>query len=178
MNYALPRNSKTHSINYPSIQPISHGIYMIQLDAIDKNILNMIQLDFPMGVHPFEELSDRLDISEKELLQRLERLNREGALRRIGPIINTKKTGGISTLVAIKVPDSKINEIAKRINEHPEVSHNYLRHADYNIWFTLSAPSREHLDHIINTLKNETGYPVIDLPTIRLFKIGVKFNVR
>ncbi|MEA1985298.1 MAG: Lrp/AsnC family transcriptional regulator, partial [Euryarchaeota archaeon] len=58
------------------------------------------------------------------------------------------------------------------------VSHNYLRHADYNIWFTLSAPSRRHLDHIIDTLKNETGYPVIDLPTIRLFKIGVKFDVR
>ncbi len=151
---------------------------MIQLDAIDKNILNTIQLDFFMDVHPFEELSDRLGISEEELLQRLRRLTDEGALRRIAPIINTKKTGGVSTLVAINVPDSQIDEIAQRINEYPEVSHNYLRHADYNIWFTLSAPSRKHLDLIIDTLKNETGYPIIDLPTIRLFKIGVKFDVR
>ncbi|MEA1985576.1 MAG: AsnC family transcriptional regulator, partial [Euryarchaeota archaeon] len=135
---------------------------MIQLDAIDKNILNTIQLDFPMDVHPFEELSDRLGISEDDLLQRLRRLTDEGALRRIGPVINTKKTGGVSTLVAISVPDSQIDEIAQRINKHPGVSHNYLRHADYNIWFTLSAPSRRHLDHIIDTLKNETGYPVID----------------
>ncbi|NYT19463.1 MAG: Lrp/AsnC family transcriptional regulator, partial [Methanosarcinales archaeon] len=51
---------------------------MIQLDDIDKEILNLIQLDFPLEVHPFEKLSAQLGISEEELLQRMERLKEEG----------------------------------------------------------------------------------------------------
>lgn len=151
---------------------------MIQLDDIDKNILNLIQLDFPLDVHPFEKMSFQLGISEEELLERMGRLKEEGAVRRIGPVINTKRVGGISTLVALKAPESKIDEIAELINQHQEVSHNYLRQADYNIWFTVSAANKERLEQIINDLQEETGCPLINLPTKRLFKIGVKFDVR
>jgi len=151
---------------------------MVQLDKIDKLILNTIQLDFPLDVHPFEKLAEQFDIPEDELLQRLDRLTKEGALRRIGPIINTKRTGGISTLVAVKVPEAQLEEVAARINRHPEVSHNYLRPAEYNIWFTISAANEERLDQILDELKAETGCSFINLPTTRLFKIGVKFDIR
>ncbi len=154
------------------------SIPMIQLDDTDKQILNLIQLDFPLEVHPFESLSELVGISEAELLLRLEKLRSSGALRRIGPIINSRKVGGFGTLVAIKAPENRIEEVAALINAHPEVSHNYLRDAEYNIWFTISAPSTQRLEQIIEVLRNETGCPVIDLPTKRLFKIGVKFNVR
>ncbi len=154
------------------------GITMVQLDQIDKDILNTIQLDFPLETHPFEKLGEQLGIPEDEVIRRLERLNSAGAIRRIGPIINTKKTGGISTLVAAKVPEQRIDEVAEAINRYPEVSHNYLRPAEYNIWFTISASSDERLMQILDELKAETGCDLINLPTKRLFKIGVKFNIR
>ena len=117
----------------------------IFLDEVDKRILNAIQLDFPLERKPFEALGKSLGIKEEDVIKRIKRLQSEGAIRRIGPIISTKKTGGVSTLIAMKVPDNKVDEVAGIINQFDEVSHNYLRPANYNIWFTLSAESGERM---------------------------------
>lgn len=151
---------------------------MIFLDEKDKKILNTIQFGFPLETKPFQKMGDRLGISEDEVIQRLGRLHDEGAIRKIGPIINRKGLGGTSTLIAVKVPDEKIDEVAEYINAYHEVSHNYLRPGKYNIWFTISAPDRERINCILNELNKKTGLDFIDLPTKRLFKIGVKFDIR
>ncbi|WP_340818972.1 AsnC family transcriptional regulator [Methanolobus sp. WCC4] len=151
---------------------------MISLDDTDKTILNTIQFDFPLETEPYEKLGEELGISEDEVIERLERLHTEGAVRKIGPIINRKGVGGTSTLVAATVPEEKVDEVAGYINEYQEVSHNYHRPEKFNIWFTISAPNRERIDTILKELKERTGLEFVDLPTRKLFKIGVRFNIR
>lgn len=151
---------------------------MILLDDIDKKILNTIQFDFPLETKPFQMLGEQLGISENEVIERLERLQSERAVRKIGPIINRKGVGGTSTLVAVTVPEDKVDEVAGYINEYQEVSHNYHRPEKFNIWFTISAPDRERIDNILEELQERTGLEFIDLPTKKLFKIGVRFNIR
>jgi siroheme decarboxylase len=151
---------------------------MIQLDEIDKNLLNTIQLDFPLDINPFKILADKIGITEQEVIDRISRLQNEGAIRRIGPIISSRKTGRVGTLVALKASEDKIDNVAELINSYTEVSHNYLRPANYNIWFTLSASSQERLDEILEEIERKAKCPMINLPTTHLFKIGVNFRIK
>ncbi|NLI62077.1 MAG: Lrp/AsnC family transcriptional regulator [Methanosarcinaceae archaeon] len=151
---------------------------MIEMDEIDKKIINKIQLEFPLSTRPFRDISNELNIPEEEVIERLKRLKSLGAIRRIGPIINTRKIGGSNTLVGVKVPEYDIERVAEFINNYTEVSHNYLRDADVNIWFTLSAPNRERIDEILQEIKDEFGYPILDLPTINQYKIQVYFDLK
>ncbi|MDI6888584.1 MAG: AsnC family transcriptional regulator [Methanocellales archaeon] len=147
------------------------------MDEVDRSILNSIQDRFPLTSRPFAELGVRLGLSEDEVISRIQKLKDANIIRRIAPIIDVKKLGGASTLVAMSVPLDRVDEVANTINTYPEVSHNYLRRNKYNIWFTISAPSKSRLDQMLKEIGEKTGCPYINLPTIRVFRLGVKFEV-
>jgi len=148
----------------------------LELDDTDRQLINLIQLDFPLDLCPFRTLGDQIGISEQEVIDHLKRLTDIGVIRRIGPILNTKGLGGSSTLIAMQVPEDAIDSVASEINGFDEVSHNYLRPGAYNIWFTVSASSKERLHEMVSKIE-AFGYPFLELPVTRLFKIGVKFEV-
>ena len=148
----------------------------LELDDTDRQLINLIQLDFPLDLHPFRTLGDQIGISEQEVIDHLKRLTDIGVIRRIGPILNTKGIGGASTLIAMQVPEDAIDSVASEINDFDEVSHNYLRPGAYNIWFTVSARSKERLHEMVGEIE-ALGHPFLELPVTRLFKIGVKFEV-
>jgi len=147
-----------------------------ELDDIDRQLINIVQLDFPLDSRPFRTLGEQIGISEEDVIRHLRKLTDLGAIRRIGPIIDTRKIGGFSTLIAMQVPEHEIDKVAMQINDFDEVSHNYLRPGTYNLWFTVSARSKSRLLEIFSEIK-KMGYPFLDLPVERMFKIGVMFRV-
>lgn len=147
------------------------------MDTMDKKLLNLMQNEIPIDKRPFKVLGEKLKITENEVLTRVNKLKREGIIRRIGGIFNSRKIGYISTLCAAKVPEDRVEEVAACINEYKEVTHNYIREDEYNMWFTVIINSEKNLNNILEEVKRKTNLnEIISLPSVKLFKVKVALN--
>lgn len=99
-------------------------------------------------------------------------------VKNIGPVFSPEKLGYKTALIAAKVPRKKESEIAGFINRFSEVTHNYSRAHEYNLWFTLCAGSSERIKEIIGIIKRRYNLKEIYLlPAKKKLKIHVEFNV-
>ena len=147
-------------------------------DDVDKALLTELQKQFPVDHRPFEILGQKLGISEQACLERVGRLKSNQVIRQISAIFDTRALGYQSTLAAMKVDSARVDEAAEVINQHPGVSHNYKRNDPFNIWFTIAIPPGESLEQAVNILHTlAKGEETIILPTLRLYKIGVKLDL-
>lgn len=148
------------------------------MDEIDLKLLSAVQDGFPIAPRPFRDLGAALGLEEDEVISRLAELQKEGLVRRIGPILDLRKIGRSGILAALAVPLEESDGVADVVSEYPEVSHNYLRPDDsgYNLWFTVSG-TEERIQDILQEIKIKTGREMMVLPTLRIFKIGVKFDI-
>ena len=92
--------------------------------------------------------------------------------------LTLRRLGYKSSLVAAKVESDKLDSVAELINKHPGVSHNYERDHEFNLWFTLAVPPDSDLKTELDKFSNVQGIIKMRmLPTIQLFKIGVKLDM-
>jgi DNA-binding Lrp family transcriptional regulator len=152
-----------------------------QLNNTDKQILQLLQEDFPLVGNPWKELSSKTGIPENQIVTHIKQLNKKGIIRKIGPIVDQTKIGNNSaTLVALRVPEDQVNKVAAIINQYGNISHNYEREHEYNVWFTLVAQNPEALTQTLDEILEKTGLnqsDVLNLPTTQRFKIDVKFQL-
>ncbi|MBU3170794.1 siroheme decarboxylase subunit alpha [Clostridium estertheticum] len=149
------------------------------MDKTNKNLLNLIQSNFPIESRPFLKIANELDISENQVIDMIKELKNDGYIKRIGGIFDSRKLGYSSTLCAIKVPLDRITEVADIINSYNGVTHNYIRNHSYNMWFTVIAPSIIEVKEFLNNIKVKTDIDeIIELLVVKLFKINVVFNIK
>ncbi|PKM76794.1 MAG: Lrp/AsnC family transcriptional regulator [Firmicutes bacterium HGW-Firmicutes-15] len=150
---------------------------MYILDDKDRSILDLLQNDFPLAVQPYLEMANRIGLEEEELLSRIAEMKAKGLIRRIGGIIDSRNIGFYSTLCALTVSEARIETVAATINQLPGVTHNYLRDHDYNMWFTLTAPSRDDALKTLQELEILLGLTIMKMPAQKVFKIKVSFDM-
>ncbi len=147
------------------------------MDTLDRQLLNIIQAEFPLDPRPYQVIGERLGIPEAEALARVKSLAESGIIRRIGPSFDSRRLGYVSTLVAMKAPPDRLEDIAGLISSYPEVTHNYGREDEFNLWFALVARDWAQVERIVSDIKARTGVGDIHvLPAERLFKIRVEFD--
>jgi len=149
-----------------------------ELTKQDKELLNILQWDFPLVEMPFAVIGERLGLSEEEVIHHIAELEEANIIREINAIFDTRRLGYKSSLVAMRAPEDKVDEVAEVISQHPGVSHNYKRNHHFNIWFTMAVPPEEKLEDVLEVLVTRAGAEKYRLlPTMHLFKIGVKLDM-
>jgi siroheme decarboxylase len=152
----------------------------IPLDEFDKRLLNLMQGSFPIAERPYAHVAEQAGVPEDQVLARVQELLTERIIRQVTPIFDTRALGYSSMLVAAKVDPENPWRAATIINEHPGVSHNYLRNHEFNIWFTIATEpdSPLGLERTLQVLAELAGAESIrQLPTLKLFKIRMDLEM-
>jgi siroheme decarboxylase len=147
------------------------------MDAIDKKLLNKIQHEFPIVAQPYAAMGKELGITESEVCDRLNALIEKKIIRKMGASIAPRRVGHTTTLVAISVAPGKLEEVAQTINAYSEVTHNYGREHEFNLWFTLVCRDRDEINRICKEIAAFKGVTrLLELPATHLFKLDVFFD--
>lgn len=127
------------------------------MDKIDKDILRQLAGNIDSGLEPFKSLAERLNISEDDLLRRLDDMNQKGYLKRIAPILYHHKTAyQYNALTAWDIPADKVDFFATLLMSIEGISHVYERRRcdnwPYNMYGMLHAVDEETVHHIVDKL--------------------------
>ncbi len=144
--------------------------------ALELQLLNDYQHDFPLVPEPFLEIAGRLGVGQAEVLQMLKRLQQQGTVSRVGAVFRPRSIG-VSTLAALAVAEDKLDEVAQMVNGYPEVNHNYQREHHYNLWFVVAAPDEVTLQRVLKEIEERSGCKVLFLPLVEEYHIDLGFDM-
>ncbi|NWN91007.1 Lrp/AsnC family transcriptional regulator [Marinobacter adhaerens] len=148
----------------------------MRLDPTDQQLINHFQRHLPVCERPYLDISRQLDMSEQEVIERLQSLQSRNVISRVGPVFEHSRAGA-SLLAAVAAPHEQVDQVAARINRAPGVNHNYAREHDYNLWFVMTAPDNEQLDERLDTLENHLKLPMLRLPMVEGYHIDLAFDI-
>jgi len=148
-----------------------------RLSPFEQAVLACIQSDFPLVSDPYAALAMQVGSTAETVHAAVLELRRRGIVRRIGGSFAAGPLGYVSTLVGARVDAGAVEAAAACASAFAEVTHNYEREGDYNLWFTVIAPGRERLEQVLGAVRTIPGVRALhDLPALRLFKVRVDFQ--
>lgn len=146
----------------------------IQLNDLEKRLLNEYQKGLPLSSTPYADIAEQLGTSEALVLKILSRLQELGVISRVGPVFKPKSVGA-STLAAMAIPDALLESVAAKVSAYREVNHNYERENRYNLWFVVTASDQATLDAVLADMEKNVGYKILNLPLEKQFHIDLGF---
>ena len=131
--------------------------------------------DNPVSV---KDIARSQRLSPKYLEHIVSALKAAGLIRRIGATFHPDRLGYVSTLVGMQVPGERVECLAAFVGRFPEVTHSYERDGDWNLWFTVVAPSAQRLAAVLDAVREAApGCQLVSLPAKRRYKVRVEFDL-
>ena len=143
----------------------------------EGRLLGMLQSGFPLSREPYEDMGTKLGMTGDDVIRGIIALKKKGIVRQISPVVDARKLGFQSTLVAMKVDSPWISSAETYLSAHPGISHGYEREHEFNVWVTLSVPADADLNAEIQSMSMRSrAQSTIALPAIRVFKLRTNFS--
>ena len=147
-----------------------------ELKPLELALLNDFQRGFPLDPQPFARIAEALDVGEAEVLSVYRDLVDRGLIKRIGPVVRPHRLGW-STLATMNVPQERLAEVAELVTSYGEVNHNYEREHALNLWFVVTAPSRQDVMEVLADIASRSGLQVLDLPLEQPYRVDLGFPI-
>ncbi|MDE1461128.1 Lrp/AsnC family transcriptional regulator [Spartinivicinus poritis] len=146
------------------------------MQALEKQLISQFQKLSDISLTPYQAIANELSVTESDIINALQQLTDNNILSRFGPVFN-HCAAGASTLAALAVSTDELDTVAKKVNQYPEVNHNYAREHYYNLWFVLTAHDQDHLTQVINKITKDIGLSPLILPMEEAFYIDLAFPI-
>lgn len=147
------------------------------MNTLEKRLLNDFQRDLSPSPTPFAVMAEELGVTEEEVIGGLRTLTERGVVSRVGPVFRPQRCG-VSSLVAMTVPEARLEAVAELVNAFPGVNHNYEREHRLNLWFVVTADTQEHLQALLQHIERQTGLTTLSLPMLAEYHIDLGFPLQ
>ncbi|MBM7623086.1 AsnC family transcriptional regulator [Sporohalobacter salinus] len=154
----------------------------VEINELDKSIIKEIQEELPLEARPYQQIAERIGISEEELLERLNILKEKEQLRRVGAILYHRELGySANGMGAWIVPEGKREEIGRLMTTYDEISHVYERPTypdwPYSLFSMIHGQSKEEVEKVADDISQRTGIEdyIILYSTEELKKVSMKY---
>lgn len=145
-------------------------------DEYDRGILKLVQGDIPLESRPFSNIAQSMNISEEDILERVQDLLKNGTIRRWGAVLRHQQAGfTTNAMVAWKASSEQSDAAGCIMAGFKEVSHCYIREVPdefgYNMFSMIHARNDLELKGIIARISEQTGLmDFVVIKSLREFK--------
>ncbi|MCS7125654.1 MAG: Lrp/AsnC family transcriptional regulator [Aigarchaeota archaeon] len=129
-------------------------------DEKDLEILKILQEN---GRASYSEIAKKLGLSEAAVYTRIQKLIKQGVIKKIQAILDSEKLGlNLSAIIAVKAQPSKYENVLRELSQMSEISEIYDVTGDYYCLLKLKVSNREALAKLLDKIGSMDGVIATD----------------
>lgn len=137
------------------------------LDAIDRDILQMLQMD---GRASIRSVAERVHVSRANAYARINRLIDDGVIRGFGARVNHERAGqGASAYITLKIVQNSWRTVREQLRRLSEASHIALVSGDFDVLLMVHTQDNRSLRELVLT-KLQAMPEVLSTRTLLVFE--------
>ncbi|MEU5765858.1 Lrp/AsnC family transcriptional regulator [Streptomyces asoensis] len=119
------------------------------LDAIDQDILQMLQAD---GRASIRSVAERVHVSRANAYARINRLIDDGVIRGFGARVDHERAGqGTSAYITLQIVQNSWRTVREQLRQLPGASHIALVGGDFDVLLLVHTPDNRALREVVLT---------------------------
>lgn len=141
----------------------------MELDKADKDIINTLIADSTLS---YREIAKQVKVSVATVMNRVNKLKKEGIIKRFTTIIDYDKMGfDVEVLIEIRISKGKLFQVEKEIAHHPNVFAVYDLTGGFDSAILARFKNRRQMDAFLKKIQT---YDFVERTNTRLILNTIK----